>query len=148
MEGKRFDDLSRAVAGMSSRRNVLRGIIGGAIASVVGGIGLRGAEAAQVKRGLGDICRKPGDCASNVCTPDGTGRSRCACATGSALCNGACCQTYCDPQAGCVDPFVNIACFDQCESDICFGMNNYFNYNFNSGRPCEQFCADRCWIIT
>lgn len=141
MDGKRFDDLSRAVASISSRRRVLRGLVGGALASV---IGVRGADAAAYKRGLGQICRKPGDCESNVCTPDGTGRSRCDCPASSTICNGACCQTYCDAQLGCMDSTVSIPCFDQCESNICFGLNNYYNLSFNAGFPCEQYCAYQC----
>jgi hypothetical protein len=45
MEDKRFDDLSRTIASMSSRRSVLRGIVGGAVAGVVGAFSIREAEA-------------------------------------------------------------------------------------------------------
>jgi hypothetical protein len=146
VEGKRFDDLSRAIAGMSSRRRVLRGLVGGAIAGLAGGIGLRGADAAAVKRPGGAICRKPGDCESNVCLPDGTGRSRCGCGSNNSYCNGACCQTYCDPQYGCMDNIISPQCYEQCENNICFGMNNYYNYSFNESYPCEAFCAYQCSI--
>jgi hypothetical protein len=148
LEGKRFDDLSRAVAGMASRRGVVRGIVGGAIAGLIGGIGLRDAEAGRVKRAPGDICRKPDDCESNVCEPDGSGRSRCACTTGSVLCNGACCQTLCDTQMGCLDPFVHISCYESCEANICFGTNNYFNFNYTNTGECQQLCANECWAIS
>lgn len=131
---------------MSSRRRVLRGLIGGAVAGIASSIGLRGADAAAVKRPLGAICRKNGDCASDVCLQAEAGRNRCSCAEGDTACNGACCQTYCDAQIGCMDSLVSIPCFDQCEYNICLGMNNYFNYTFNQTYPCELYCAQQCYI--
>ena len=148
MEGKRFDELSRAVAGMASRRGVLRGIVGGMIAGIAGGARLRSADAAQVKRKAGEICRKPSECESNLCVADATGRGRCGCAAGSTTCNGGCCQTYCDPQFGCFDDAVDIPCFDQCEQQLCFGSNGTFNGSFNGAGSCQEFCARECFIIT
>lgn len=146
MDGNRFDELSRVVAGAASRRGVLRGIAAGMIAGIASGTRLRGADARRSLRGTGELCRKPGECESNVCVTDATGRGRCGCPSGSSVCNGSCCQTFCHPEFGCVDSFVNVQCFDDCEQAVCFGVNNSFNYTFNSGYPCEQFCAEQCSI--
>jgi hypothetical protein len=149
VEDKRFDDLSRAVAAMSSRRLVLRGIIGGAIASLAGSFGIRGAAAAT-KRGPGEICRKPGDCDPALdCIPDSTGRSRCGCGAGTTLCNGVCCNTFCYGGVQCMDSSVDPACFDACVSYYTYHLNNTFNYNFNqtasfkTQAEIEQYCAFR-----
>lgn len=144
MESKRFDDLSKAVATMASRRRVLRGIAGGVIASVTGLIGSRGADAAR-KRALGEICRKPGDCdASLTCVPADYGRNRCCQAEGN-WCNGACCQTLCDGDLGCADAVTNVECYHECVDGLCFHLNNGFNYtvnySFNNELQCERFCA-------
>lgn len=77
MDGSRFDQLTRSLAG-SSRRSLLSAALGGALAAV----GLADAADAARKRRAGEVCRKNGDCASNVCGPkDSHGRRRCSCLT-------------------------------------------------------------------
>jgi hypothetical protein len=145
VEDKRFDDLSRSVAAMSSRRSVLRGIIGGAVASLIGTISLRGSASAR-NRPSGAVCRKDRDCAEGLACigPDATGRSRC-CGGSSTACGTTCFKTYCDPDAGCQDGNVHPACYDWCVANYCYGTNQNFNYNFNysfNNQPsCEAFCA-------
>jgi hypothetical protein len=97
MDGSRFDALTRAAAAAPSRRALLGAALGGLAATLVG----RGAEAA-VLRGPGEICRKPGDCATGLCNPpDRTGRQYCGCTDPSqcpppkdachiATCTGTC----------------------------------------------------------
>jgi hypothetical protein len=97
MDGSRFDALTRAAASTPSRRKLLGAALGGLAAAVLGDR----AEAA-VKRGPGEICRKPGDCASGLCNaPDRTGRQYCGCTDPSqcpqpkdachiATCTGTC----------------------------------------------------------
>lgn len=55
MEGQRFDNLSRMMANGASRRTVLRGVVGGALAAV----GLRGGAAAKLNKV--DICHRTGN---------------------------------------------------------------------------------------
>ena len=87
MDGNRFDDLTRTLAGARSRRGILR-LIGLAFAAA--GTIPRGADAA-VCRPNGSLCRKPGECCSGACMPDATGRGRCACAAGTVACASGCC---------------------------------------------------------
>ena len=95
MDGNRFDDLARALAGIRTRRGVLRAI------GVALGVGVAGAvvldddsDAAQVCRPGGTICSKNGDCCSNDCNPrDNTGRRYCACQAPLAPCGAhGCCK--------------------------------------------------------
>ncbi len=139
MENKRFDELAKSVASMASRRRVLRGVLGSAVAGVAGAIGLRGVDAAQVRRGLNQICRKDGDCQEGMtCEFGRTGRGKC-CVAGSNICNNSCCQTFCDPKSGCTDGFVSPSCYHDCLNTYCYSTN--FNYTFNNGSSCEEFCA-------
>lgn len=154
MESKRFDELSKAVASMASRRGVVKGLVAGVAAGVAGVFRGVGIDAAARKRGLNEICRKPGDCAAGlVCTPAGNGRSRCQCAGGAAaLCDGVCCQTLCTAEYGCADGETDVACYQSCVANICYNFNystNYtYNYQFNSQERCELFCAyDQCLIL-
>jgi hypothetical protein len=101
MDGPTFDALTKTfTAGITRRR--LTGLVTGLVAGVV----TRTASAAVGRPG-GAVCRKHGDCASNVCLPpDATGRRYCqgalggACAKGtdcaSGFCvNGICCNRAC-----------------------------------------------------
>jgi hypothetical protein len=128
----------------TSRRSLVKTAFGAALGGALAGVGLRETRAA-VLRTLGEICRKNGDCASNLCLPkDRTGRQRCGCVTPAdcpappdacsvATCSaGVCgaaardcaaevtgdqCNTVaCDPQSGCyTNPLTGTAC----ENDPC-----------------------------
>src|SRR4051812_38118718 len=64
------------MAGLKSRRSVVKAFVGIALGSAVSAIAC-GASAA-IKRGAGEICRKDGECESGVCgKPDRTGRRYC-----------------------------------------------------------------------
>ena len=56
MDGRRFDDLTRSVAGGLSRRGMLRGVAGGAVAGIVALV--RGSRAAgqEASVPLGGAC--------------------------------------------------------------------------------------------
>jgi len=66
MDGRRFDDLARAVAGGRSRRIVVRGMLGGALAV----IGLRNRLSAQTTVAIGGQCSAAG--ANSECSQVGT----------------------------------------------------------------------------
>ncbi len=94
MDGSRVDDLTRAAASSPSRRALLAAALGGIATALLG----NRADAAPVKRGIGEICRKGGDCVSGYCgAKDRTGRQYCGCATAaecplpSAPCAAATC---------------------------------------------------------
>jgi hypothetical protein len=99
MDGSRFDDMAKSLA-IGSRRSLLKAGIGSALGLMVSGIGREGSRAAQLKRGAGEICRKPGDCASGFCgQKDRTGRGRCSCQNNAdcpqTISNIACGSTNC-----------------------------------------------------
>ena len=98
MDGNRFDELARSLARGRTRRSLLRAgglAAGAAVAATVVPDG-----AAAALRPGGAICRKPGDCVSGVCTPDATGRGRCACEEGATPCTPSTC---CAAGQVCVD---------------------------------------------
>ena len=107
MDGHRFDDLTRALASGSSRRRVLKGLVGGAAGGALSLVGLRRAGASH-GRPAGATCIRNEHCASGVCDPQ---TRRCAgCVPFNQRCDpaeNACCQeqggpTICSPIAvGC-----------------------------------------------
>jgi len=141
VDNKRFDDIAKSIASLASRRSVVKGMVGGAIAGVVG---LRESYAAGM-RSAGQICRKNEDCASKTCGPkDTTGRRRCTCDVGSP-CRGVCCLTYCSEDLVCADSVTDAVCYRSCLESYCYSSN--FNYTFNHTGNCEEFCAfDICSI--
>ena len=104
MDAQRFDDLTRAMLGGRSRRVVLRALLGGVAAGLLGARGAR--EAGATHKALGDVCTCPepdvpcaGHCASRYCK-DG----RCRCKPPTRNCGGQCVNTKTDPDhcGGCV----------------------------------------------
>lgn len=123
---------------MASRRHVLKGIAAGIAAAAAGAVGRD--EVLAGNRGPGQICRKTGDCLAGLtCDPAEFGRKRCSCAEGTA-CGGVCCNTYCDPEAGCTDEFVDAECYTDCVNEICFGVNST-SYRVNGSYSCAAICA-------
>jgi hypothetical protein len=99
MEDQRFDKLAKSIAS-GSRRSFLSSVVAAALGTAFGAAGWRAADAAQILRGPGEICRKPGDCANGFCRPaDRTGRRYCGCTQSSDCpqlhagdqCHGAVC---------------------------------------------------------
>lgn len=143
MESKRFDELSKAVASMSSRRHVVKGIAAGVVASAAGIFGRGATDAAARKRRFDEICRKPGDCEEGLlCTPAGHGRDRCCTAEGN-VCGGHCCQTVCFDGVHCADGFVDVNCYRSCVDARCPGFNQGVQFN-GTLQECEFFCAQQC----
>src|SRR5215218_1232231 len=91
MDGYRFDALARSVAGLRTRRSVLRAVGVAVGARIVGSANT--ADAAQTCRPGGTLCRKAAECCSGSCTPDATGRGRCA--DGKVCDTGRCTGTGC-----------------------------------------------------
>jgi hypothetical protein len=148
VDGSRFDDLTRALTQARSRRSLLRAAAGAAIAGALSVAGA-GSSAAASKRTIGQICRKHGDCANDVCGPkDRRGRQYC-CApepvetTCATICgpsvnncgltvdcngnNGDSCQTGSECSSGTCEngvctglPIYSACSLDcQCDSNIC-----------------------------
>src|SRR5687768_11858597 len=86
MDGNRFDELTRAVAG--SRRGLLRGLAAAAGAAALGRFGLREAEAAC--RAYGRACTGPTQCCSGACSG-----GACTCADGTSPCQKRPGKTVC-----------------------------------------------------
>jgi hypothetical protein len=109
VDGTRFDELVKSIAGRQNRRVIIRRglvVVGSAVATIIRRAG--SGEAAARCRSGGNICRKNGDCCSGACGPsDATGRQRCACTTAetAACCSGGlcvpggtlCCYGICAP---------------------------------------------------
>ena len=90
MDGRRFDDLTKALAGGATRRRVLRGALGGAAGAVLALLGRgRGAEAGP-PRPAGATCIRNEHCASGVCDPR---TRRCTCTPVTACPAGQTCGT-------------------------------------------------------
>lgn len=147
MDGKHFDQITKAFAEPGSRRSLLRRGLGAVLGGALVGAGLDRAHAAAL-RAPGQVCRKNGDCASGMCGPrDTTGRGRCLCdgpedcpspidKCKPAVClpDGTCGSetTFCDPSDLCkinhrCDPntgqcvFTPVVCDDNnpCTIDTC-----------------------------
>lgn len=100
MDGRRFDHITQVFAGASSRRKVLRGVIGGLGAAVLG----RSTIGAQQN----PMCQTDADCAyitNGVCNA----RFICECSSGFAPCSPTLCcpivdvatsTTTCPPAGG------------------------------------------------
>ena len=79
MDGNRFDQFTKSLAGLHSRRSMLR-LLGHATGvAALAAANLAGMADAATCRPGGAICRKHGECCSGNCPPkDSTGRQRCA----------------------------------------------------------------------
>lgn len=95
MDSKSFDALTRRFDG-SSRRGVLKGIAGGALAAL-GMVGVAQASVTTQRRPgscrrSSDICRNDDQCCSNTC--DG---GRCKCGNPGSVCDRdrGCCSGQC-----------------------------------------------------
>lgn len=93
VDGPRFDAIARTVARTRSRRQLIAGLLGGAL-----GLAGLGRTDAVVCREPGRSCRGDADCCSHDCGPvDATGRRVCRCRTGrdcppAAVCPAVACQ--------------------------------------------------------
>lgn len=124
MDGNRFDEFTKALANLRSRRAVLRklGLVTGAAVVTAIGLDESGVAAATCRPG-GSVCRKHGDCCSGTCKPkDATGRK------------------YCAAAAACTEPD-DTACCPSCQvSPICCDGNCVGNNELNCG-ACGNTCA-------
>ena len=106
MSHERFDDLARALARATSRRQVLRVLGAGLVGTLAGTLGLRQAETAQAALQPGQ-CRNQRDCASpedRCCRPRDQGIGICTYVGQYA--NGNCgeCGRHCPDGTLCCRP--------------------------------------------
>jgi hypothetical protein len=151
VDGDRFDDWARSFAASSSRRGVLRGLLGGAAAGALGLAGARGAGAVAC-RTPGELCRENANCCSRLCVADTAGRHVCQCRTEAdcppptnkclaATCAGGVCGTA---------PAVHCAALDQCHlagtcdpsTGVCSNPNAPNGTACDDGNRCTQ--TDAC----
>ena len=91
MDGERFDDLTRKLAGGVSRRRALGLLAGGTVGALGAAFG-RGRRAAA--QDIGDACFSDFDCDSGFCDrPQGRRRGKCAESSSCPFCffSGPCC---------------------------------------------------------
>jgi hypothetical protein len=92
MDHQRFDAITRAMAGGTSRRRVLKGLAGGALGGLVALVGMGDAEARRC-RPIGRNCRAHADCCTDHCNNDGD-LYQCTCPPGLGDCDGdGACET-------------------------------------------------------
>lgn len=116
VDGASFDRLTRRLATATSRRSLIKGVVAGAITAGLGSLGVPGAGAALC-RAPGDVCRKGGDCCSQLCGPkDQYGRQRCVCPPGQEACHRTCVDPATAYQS---DPKNCGACGNQCPGTRC-----------------------------
>src|SRR5262245_56375528 len=68
MDGQWFDVLAKNLAGLTTRRGVLKGLTGSAAGGLLALVGLGSAEA-DVCKPTGKECKKDGQCCSGSCVP-------------------------------------------------------------------------------
>ena len=129
MDGQRFDELARALAGGTSRRRLLRGI-GGLIGVAAG---LAGAEATSAKpapkkcKNQGSGCKANGDCCGGTCC------NRVCCGDGATCVDGACVEPECSETRPCPD------LGQLCWPDVCVnGSCTQVSLDCDDGNPCTE----------
>ena len=163
MDHQRFDAITRAMAGGTSRRRVLKGLAGGALGGLVSLIGIGGAEARRC-RPIGRNCRAHADCCTDHCNNDGN-LYQCTCPPGLGDCDGdgACetdvttvtncgaCGNDCTANqpantvAACTNGACDYACkpgFASCDGDASNGCETNLNRYATCG-SCTNNCATR-----
>jgi hypothetical protein len=85
MDPTKFDDLTKALATGTSRRQALKTIVATTLGSIIGLGSIDAAFAAQKCRALGSKCSHGDQCCSNYCA-----NNVCTCSPGPTNCNGAC----------------------------------------------------------
>ena len=112
MDSNRFDDLTRSLAGGTSRRRMLKGLLGGAGAGALSLVGTH--RAAAVARPVGATCIRPTDCTSGVCD---RATRRCICPPSLVVCNRVCVNpaSYATDAANCG------GCGRVCPGGVCAG---------------------------
>lgn len=131
MDDRRFDALTRVLSeGQSGRRRVVKGLVGGALAGVLGRFGMGTADAQDVEASAARRCKNDRQCrrdsercCNGRCLNILNDRRVCGgcgqrCGTGEACVNGACVRACRTGRAGVCDA-------DDC-GDLC-GCNTIFN---------------------
>jgi hypothetical protein len=85
MDSASFDDLTKALATATSRRQALKTIVATTLGGLLGLGGIDAAFAAKKCRGLGSKCSHGDQCCSNYCA-----NNVCTCSPGQTNCNGTC----------------------------------------------------------
>lgn len=101
MDRKRFDPLSRWLVASETRRATLRALGAGAVATGLGGVGLRESSAKKnkkKKKGLGARCKKTDNCKGELLCKPSNSQNSCYDATQKRCCKkeGAECEDSCD----------------------------------------------------
>ena len=138
MDDHRFDSLARSLAAGSSRRTVLKGMLGIGGAAVAG-ISMARDDVQAARRGFsGPRFPTPcvPQCAGAFCGGDGCGGTCGDCVVGSVCFEGLCFGS-CDPQGG-------LGCCSGCQCDsvngVCVSLENVGTNCAANGCPAGSFC--------
>jgi hypothetical protein len=96
MDHERFDDLTRALATTTSRRQFLKTLAGSAAGGLLALLGIGEAAADDTCKPIGKKCRKNAQCCSGNCAEGKCAPCKdpgVACSSDSECCSGACCLT-------------------------------------------------------
>ena len=121
MSDEKMDELSRALATTTSRRQMLKVLAATAGGGVLALVGARQAGADPRCRRVGQPCRANFECCDFFCPPD-TGR--CACRPGENLCTKTKRCIRCDPEATFDPETCQCVCpqgTTQCGTECCSG---------------------------
>ena len=120
MSDEKLDELSKALATTTSRRQMLKVLAATAAGGALTLVGAREAGAARCRR-VGQPCRANFECCDFFCPPD-TGR--CACRPGENLCSKTRRCIRCDPEATFDPETCQCVCpqgTTQCGTECCSG---------------------------
>ena len=109
MEPRRFDDFVRKLERGAGRRDVLRLLVGGGLASAFSLLRSGGTNAAELTsadarcRGAGENCQSDAQCCAERCIRDQDGARRCTCKGpgGSCFVDRGCCSGRCRRNGKC-----------------------------------------------
>ena len=139
MNSTRFDDLTRNLFSLSTRRSAIRVVLSGALGSLAAGLGL---EETAACGNPGTACKRDTQCCSGRCNRK---RGRCAgCPSGQKLCRGACIPRE-ECCGGCPQ---GQTCCQFATGGLCFDVRNDRAHcgrcgtNGNSACPAGAICAN------
>jgi len=108
MDQRGFDDLTRTIARLGTRRRAIKLLGSAAIVSVVAATGtvsaaVAGAGKDATCRGAGELCQSDLQCCAERCLVDQQGRSRCTCRGRGGQCfvDRGCCSGRCRRSGTC-----------------------------------------------
>jgi hypothetical protein len=148
MDQNAFDDLTRALARGTSRRQALK-LLGGSLAGgLLAVLGVGEAAADDTCKPIGKKCKKnsqccSGNCANGTCAPTCPSANVCGSTCLTAPCDANQCLT-CDPTSGtCAS---NCTSDQTCSNGVCCASGKVGLSNGTCATPCNPFILGSCGV--